>query len=144
MVRARLLILVLVAAVAACGGGDGSSLPTVEGGDSPDALTEGRLVLDGDCVVLEQTLAGQEARVLTVWPEGAELEREPAPHVAVPGGPDVPLDGEVRGVAGGFLAESSAAAVAEIGSDALDGCAARLDLRSAWLVSGVQARPRSG
>lgn len=112
-------------------------IPVLEGtsGTSPGALTEGRLDLIDGCIVL--TYAA-DRRALALWPDGSAFEAAPSPHVVLPSGDEVAIDGQVRTYGGGFMSEEPPGTAlpppaSEIAP--LSDCSDRLEISVVWLMA---------
>ncbi|MEM9655227.1 MAG: hypothetical protein AAGA65_24260 [Actinomycetota bacterium] len=89
-------------------GGPGVDGPVIHsgfsfGGDGEDALIEGTVVLDGDCLYIKAPDAG--VRYPVVWPHGSRWQDEPA-GVILPGGAVALLGTPVSG-GGGYHSDRS-------------------------------------
>ncbi len=114
--------------------GDGSAaveLAVVDSRDSMDALETGRVLVEERCAVLQTA----DGRVLLLWPEGTTVEGDDAPVVRLPGGAEVPLDGEEHDIGGGYLNEDDPLPdrLAEI--EVLAACAERVGTTDVYQVA---------
>jgi hypothetical protein len=118
------------------GGSAAVDLAVIDSRDSMDALQPGRVLLEERCVVLETDRdLGAVGRALLLWPEGTTVGGEDDPVVRLPGGTEVPLDGEERELGGGYLNEGGPLPEELAGIDALAACSERVGTTDVYQVA---------